>query len=121
MTIRTLATSSLLAWAALVAGCGGDDADAQVKKQAPLALQNYAVNLYQAYSDSVADEISFQTQVNAFVAAPTEDSLASLRTAWLASRAHYMLTEGARFINGPIDVDPPNYEALMNSWPLDEA
>ena len=32
-----------------------------------------------------------------------------------------MLTEGARFYDGPIDVDPPNYEAFVNSWPLDEA
>jgi putative iron-regulated protein len=32
-----------------------------------------------------------------------------------------MLTEGARFYDGPIDVDPPNYEGLINSWPLDEA
>lgn len=121
MTIRTYGRSSLLALAALVAGCGGDDTTSKVKAQTPLVLQNYATNLYQAYSDAVTDEQSFSTQVDAFVAAPTEDSLASLRTAWLASRAHYMLSEGARFIDGPIDGPPQNYEAMMNSWPLDEA
>src|SRR5262249_27037111 len=42
------------------------------------------------------------------------------RDAWVASREHYMLTEGARFVDGPIDVDPPNHEAALNSWPLDE-
>jgi putative iron-regulated protein len=82
-------------------------------------LDNYAANLYQMYSDAVTDEQTFSTSVEAFLAAPSDTTLAAARTAWLASRAHYMLSEGARFYNGPIDVDPPNYEAMMNSWPLD--
>lgn len=102
----------LLAAAALV-GCGGDDTDA--------VLQNYSAHLYAAYSDSVTDAQALSDKIDALIANPNEDTLAAARTEWLASRAHYMLTEGARFYDGPIDLDPPNYEALLNSWPLDEA
>jgi putative iron-regulated protein len=87
-------------------------------------LDTYATNLYSAYSDAVTDENAFAQQVATFLANPTEDALADSRTAWLASRAHYMLTEGARFYGGPIDAEPPangGYEAEINSWPLDEA
>lgn len=121
MAIGTHGRTSWVALAALLVGCGGNDSDSKVKTETPLVLANYAANLYQAYSDAVTDEQAFSTQLDGFLAAPTEDALASLRTQWLASRAHYMLTEGARFINGPIDVDPTDYEATINSWPLDEA
>jgi putative iron-regulated protein len=84
-------------------------------------VKNYAANLAQGYSDAVDDETAFKGVVSTFLDNPGEDTLADARTSWLASRAHYMLTEGARFYDGPIDVDPPNYEALVNSWPLDEA
>ena len=81
----------------------------------------YAANLFAAYGDAVNDATAFDQQVQAFLANPNEDTLKTARDGWLASRAHYMLTEGARFYDGPIDADPPNHEALINSWPLDEA
>lgn len=84
-------------------------------------LANYSANLYAAYGDAVTDQATFDAQLQTFLGAPTDDALASLRTAWLASRAHYMLTEGARFYSGPIDADDGNPEAFINSWPLDEA
>jgi putative iron-regulated protein len=95
--------------------CGGGPSASQTNA----VLENYATNLYQMYSDAVTDEQAFSVTVEAFLAAPSDSTLAAARTAWLASRQHYMLSEGARFINGPIDVDPPNYEAMVNSWPLD--
>ena len=97
-------------------GCGDTSAS---RTQA--VLENYATNLFSAYSDSVTDAQALQTSIEAFLAAPTEASLADARTAWLASRAHYMLVEGARFYDGPIDRHPPDHEAALNSWPLDEA
>ena len=84
-------------------------------------VKTYAANLAKGYSDAVADELVFKAVVEKFLADPSEENLEDARTAWLASRAHYMLTEGARFSDGPIDVDPPNNEGLVNSWPLDEA
>ena len=104
----------------LLSGCSSDGPSAPgVSRSAVVAT--YSANLYAAYSDSVLDEQAFQGDVRAFLAEPTEDTLATVRASWLASRAHYMLTEGARFYDGPIDADPPNNEGLINSWPLDEA
>ena len=99
-------------------GCSSDE-DVGVSRAAVVA--NYSANLFSAYSDSVLDEQVFQADVSAFLADPSEATLATTRASWLASRAHYMLTEGARFYDGPIDVDPPNHEGLLNAWPLDEA
>jgi putative iron-regulated protein len=111
------------AFATLVfaAGCSSssNNNDKLLSAMTPGVLDNYASNLYQMYSDAVTDEQTFSASVEAFLAAPSDATLTAARTAWLASRAHYMLSEGARFYDGPIDVDPPNYEALMNSWPLD--
>jgi putative iron-regulated protein len=110
---------------AVLAGCSNSDAGdtaapAASPDPAPV-LENYAANLFAAYGDSVADEQAFSTSAEAFLASPTEDTLTAARTAWLASREHYLLVEGARFYDGPIDVAPPNHEASLNSWPLDEA
>jgi len=103
-------------------GCSADE-DVGVSRAAVVA--NYSANLYTAYSDSVLDEQAFQSDVSAFLADPSEGKLATARASWLTSRAHYMLTEGARFydgpIDGPIEGGTSNHEALLNSWPLDEA
>ncbi len=101
------------------AGAGGESSADLSARSA--VVKNYASNLAQGYADSVADEKAFKTVIDAFLAAPTEATLTAARDSWLESRAHYMLTEGARFYNGPIDDDPPNHEAVINSWPLDEA
>ncbi len=102
-------------------GCSSDDTNGSAAVSRDAVVKNYSANLYAAYSDSVDDQQAFQKEVTAFLADPTEKRLDTARTSWLASRAHYMLTEGARFYDGPIDVDPPNNEGLLNSWPLDEA
>src|SRR4051812_30972493 len=104
----------VLALCVLNSGCSSDESGVHVSRAAVIA--NYSANLYAAYSDSVADEQAFKADVSAFLAAPSEDTLETVRVSWLASRAHYMLTEGARFYDGPIDTDPPNNEALLNSW-----
>jgi len=121
MRVNARKLLSCLVTAGALLGCGSDDANGGAGVSRAAVVKNYAANLYAAYSDSVDDEIAFQSDVNAFLAAPTEKTLKTVRDSWLASREHYMLTEGARFYDGPIDVDPPNHEALINSWPLDEA
>jgi putative iron-regulated protein len=108
-----------VAVAFVLGGCSTDASAPQVSEKP--ALENYAANLSAAYSDSLTDAQAFSQKVDQFLASPTEQTLTDARTAWLASREHYMLTEGARFYDGPIDVDPPNHEAALNSWPLDEA
>jgi len=121
MRVNVRKLLSCVVTASALLGCGSDDANGGAGVSRGAVVKNYAANLYAAYSDSVDDEIAFQSDVNAFLAAPTEKTLKTVRDSWLASREHYMLTEGARFYDGPIDVDPPNHEALINSWPLDEA
>jgi len=110
-----------LVLAGALVGCSSDATNGGPGVSRAAVVENYAANLYAAYSDSVDDELAFQSDVQAFLAAPTDNTLKTVRDSWLASREHYMLTEGARFYDGPIDVDPPNHEALINSWPLDEA
>jgi putative iron-regulated protein len=108
----------------LLSSCSSSSSSDGASSAAPdpkPVLETYAANLYAGYSDSVADEKAFSQKVDALLAAPNDDTFAAARDAWLASRAHYMLLEGARFYGGPIDVDPPNHEAALNSWPLDEA
>ncbi|MEO6954536.1 MAG: imelysin family protein [Polyangia bacterium] len=117
MNLRTRCLTSMFTIG--LAGCGGGSGPSSSATQT--VLDNYATNLFAAYSDTVTDEVAFKATVETFLAAPTEANLAVARTAWLASRAHYMLVEGARFYDGPIDLDPPNHEAAVNSWPLDEA
>ena len=97
-------------------GCGGTTSE-----NVQPVLETYASNLHAMYSAAVVDEMNFSAKVEAFLAAPTEANLGVARDAWIASRANYMLTEGARFYGGPIDGDPTRHEAAINSWPLDEA
>ena len=119
---------SLSAWghvvaaAALTMACSSattnNGADSAARSS---VVKTYALHLKAGYDDALSDEQHFAGVVDDFLNDPNEDSLSTARTEWLASRAHYMLTEGARFYGGPIDRDPPDDEGLINSWPLDEA
>lgn len=68
------------------------------------------------YSDALAAALDLQKAVDAFLAAPNDDSLAVARQAWLASRPWYQQTEGFRFGNAIVD----DWEGRVNAWPLDE-
>lgn len=110
---------------ALTGACSSDtvevDDDAGAGPTTAAVLENYAANLHAAYSDSVKDTEALKTALQELVASPSEATLEAAKTAWLASRANYMLTEGARFYDGPIDAEPANHEGAINSWPFDEA
>ena len=125
MSVDAYKFVACLALASSLAGCGSDDdGNATGSAARGAVVKNYAAQLYTAYSDSVTDEAAFLDTVKAFIAAPTEKTLGATRQGWVDSREHYMLTEGARFSGGPIDGEidgAPNYEGLVNSWPLDEA
>ena len=57
-----------------------------------------------------------QAAVDAFLADPTDATLAAASDAWKAARVPYMQTEGFRFGNAIVD----DWEGRVNSWPLDE-
>lgn len=83
-------------------------------------LRHYGVMVHAAYEDSHAGAVALQQAVAALVAAPSADTLAAARKAWLAAREAYGQTEAFRFYGGPID-DEKGPEGRLNSWPLDEA
>ena len=54
--------------------------------------------------------------MGALVEAPSEETLAAAREAWLAARVPYQQTEAFRFGNPIVD----DWEGKVNAWPLDE-
>ena len=84
------------------------------------AATTYADIVYATYGDTLAAAIALQAAVAAFVAAPSVETQAAAKDAWLAARESYGRSEAFRFYGGPID-DTDGPEGLLNAWPLDEA
>lgn len=120
MFSRSLLVGSAL-FLSTAAACSNDDPGTKAPADPSAALKAYAENLHAAYSDTVVDHAAFSAAVDALLASPSEATLDAARKSWMASRAHYMLTEGARFYDGPIEAEPDAHEGALNSWPLDEA
>ena len=68
-----------------------------------------------------AEAEALQAALEAFVADPTEATLAAAKQAWLDARVLYGPTEAFRFYDGPIDNPDDGPEGQINAWPLDEA
>lgn len=82
--------------------------------------RHYATVVEASYADTLTSARLLRDAIHAFVAAPSEATLASARQAWLAAREPYGQTEAFRFYSGPID-DAKGPEGRINAWPLDEA
>jgi putative iron-regulated protein len=82
-------------------------------------LEHYAVIVHASYEDSLAAARTLREATERFTAAPSEQSLADARKAWLAAREIYGQTEAYRFYGGPIDAEN-GPEGRINAWPLDE-
>ena len=93
-------------------GGGLDDAAPVVAK--------YAENVYANYGEALTTATQLEAAVDAFVATPNETTLGAARTAWLAAREPYGLSESYRFYDGPIDNPDDGPEGQINAWPLDE-
>lgn len=101
----------------LLVGCqSGPDVD-KLKAE---AVETYANMVFASYEDSYNTAVTLQEKLEAFVANPSEETMAAAKEAWLASREPYGQTEAYRFYGGPID-DEDGPEGLLNAWPLDEA
>lgn len=83
--------------------------------QAEVAM-HYADVALAKYSDSLATAQTLKDTVDAFIAAPGEETLKAARTAWIAARVPYQQTEVYRFGNPIVD----DWEGRVNAWPLDE-
>lgn len=81
---------------------------------------HYGALVHAAYEDTLAAAKEMQAAIDAFLAAPSADTLAAARKSWLAARESYGQTEAFRFYGGPID-DDKGPEGRINAWPLDES
>lgn len=79
-------------------------------------VQTYADIAEAGYTDSLTTARALQTAVAALIAAPSPETLAAARAAWVAARVPYQQTEVFRFGNPIVD----DWEGRVNSWPLDE-
>jgi putative iron-regulated protein len=81
--------------------------------------KGYAAAVYQDYTASVTSAEKMKTAIDAFLANPSDATLAAARTEWVEARKLYSNTEVYRFSDGPIDNDN-GPEGQINAWPLDE-
>ncbi|WP_225028195.1 imelysin family protein [Xinfangfangia pollutisoli] len=68
------------------------------------------------YGDALTTAQVLKAAVDAFVAAPSAETLAAAREAWKAARVPYQQSEAFRFGNPIVD----DWEGKVNAWPLDE-
>ena len=123
-------TASLLFGAA---ACGDDDdngaddttsstvAHELTEADARAAATTYADLVHASYADVVTKAEALDGALEAFVATPTDATLAAAKQAWLDGRVAYGPTEVFRFYDGPIDDPEDGPEGQINAWPLDEA
>jgi putative iron-regulated protein len=129
--------SVCFAWA--ITGCGENGSDVESDSEGPEnpqtdvapntalpsnaadAVATYAQIASASYSDSLSMARALDAALGQLVQAPSEDSLAAARTAWLDSREPYLQTEVYRFYGGPIDDEQTGPEGMINAWPLDES
>jgi putative iron-regulated protein len=108
-------------WIAALAGAGlgalaagsALAADAPAPKDIAKTYSDIALAMY---GDAVTTAKALDAKVDAFLADPTDATLADARKAWIDARPSYQQTEGFRFGNKAVD----DLEGTVNAWPLDE-
>jgi len=135
---QVAAASAVTALAVGLVGCGSSDSGSDSGKQettttaaakesalspeqAEAAATTYADLVFASYSDTVAATKQLQSDIAAFVADPTDETLQTAKDSWLAARDAYGPTEVYRFSDGPIDNPDDGPEGQINAWPMDEA
>lgn len=106
-------------------GGGGAPTTYALESTDPNAFKYDAKPQIDAYIDLVAssykkaadDAKTLASAVDAFLAAPSDDTLKAARAAWVAARPAYLKTETFRFYDGPIE----EVEGAINAWPMNEA
>jgi putative iron-regulated protein len=79
-------------------------------------VATYAEIAAATYGDALTTAQALKAAVDAFVAAPSSETLAAAREAWKAARVPYQQSEVFRFGNPIVD----DWEGRVNAWPLDE-
>ncbi len=70
-----------------------------------------------SYKKAADDAKTLASAVDAFLAAPSDDTLKAARKAWVKARPAYLKTETFRFYDGPVE----EVEGAINAWPMNEA
>jgi len=95
-------------------------AQAQTAATPASVASHYATLVHANYQDVLTTAVTMQDTIKAFTAAPSADTQAAARKAWLAAHEYYGQTEAFRFYGGPIDNDD-GPEGRINAWPMDES
>ena len=108
-----------LAVAAVVLAAAGPPAPVRADDRAPSpreVLETYVDIAQAVYTDALYEARELDTAIDALIDAPSEDTLAAARLAWLDARVPYQQSEVYRFGNPIVD----DWEGRVNAWPLDE-
>lgn len=119
MRVRAAAVVML---AALSVGCGQPapaNRAVSAAEAAPVVRGHVAI-VAANYAESVTSAEAMRTAIRAMLAAPSAETLAAARQAWIAARVSYGQTEAFRFYGGPIDHETNGVEGQLNAWPMDE-
>lgn len=90
-------------------------------------VSGYAALVYDTYAATNAAAQAFNDAVVVLQASPSDEALATARTAWLAARDAYLKTEAYQFYAGPVDIPtisadaPGGPIARLNGWPVNPA
>jgi putative iron-regulated protein len=89
------------------------DAKAEIAGYAQLAADSYGA--------AQADGEILKSAVNAFLAAPGDETLVRARDAWVNARRTWEQTEAFRFYDGPIDMNDNESGPIgrLDGWPVD--
>ena len=79
-------------------------------------IDTYSDIAQAGYEDSLIKAQQLSEAVTALIDAPSAETLAAAKTAWLEARVPYQQTETFRFGNPIVD----DWEGKVNAWPLDE-
>jgi len=79
-------------------------------------ISNYADIALATFGDALETAKKLQAAINAFLENPGAETQQAAKDAWIAARVPYMQAEVFRFGNTFVD----DWEAQVNSWPLDE-
>lgn len=107
-----LAASAPLLALAVVSPSLADDSAADARA----VISTYADIAHASYEDSAITAQTLDAAIDALIASPNMQTLATAKSAWLAARVPYQQTEAYRFGNAIVD----DWEGRVNAWPLDE-
>ncbi|ALM52763.1 imelysin family protein [Halomonas huangheensis] len=79
-------------------------------------VTHYADLAHTVYTDALKTASTLGSSIDALLASPTPETLASARKAWRDARVAYQQSEVFRFGNPVVD----DWEGQLNAWPLDE-